>query len=340
MTDLPIVARIAEQFDFSGPTASVGELGGGHINETFLVATPAGDYVVQRINRSVFADPQLLVDNVVTVSTHLRGELVPVLVAARRGGWLVREGGDAWRAWRRVAGAETIREPTPARVGSAAHLLGRFHAGLADLDPDAVGEVLPDFHDPARRLRMLRAVVEADPRGRVRGVEAEIAAAFAAEPLAGIAEDLVARVPRRVAHNDAKLDNVLFRGNDAVCLVDLDTVMPSAWFWDVGDLLRTAATRAAEDDPRPDRSVVDPVLAASIVTGYRGGLGSSVTLTRWEDEALKRSGAIVTYEQALRFLTDWIAGDVYYRTTRPEQNLDRARAQLGLLASMPGTVGS
>jgi Ser/Thr protein kinase RdoA (MazF antagonist) len=142
-----------------------------------------------------------------------------------------------------------------------------------------------------------------------------------------------------VAHNDAKLDNVMFRGDDAIALVDLDTVMPSAWFWDVGDLLRTAATAAAEDEPRVERSVVDPVLYRSILAGYRAGLARTA-LAEAESEALDVAGAIVTYEQALRFLTDWIAGDAYYRTTRAGQNLDRARAQLGLLASMPGTVGA
>ena len=175
----------------------------------------------------------------------------------------------------------------------------------------------------------------ADPCGRVKGVGAEIEAAFAAAPLAAIADDLVARVPRRVAHNDAKLDNVLFRGDDAVCLVDLDTVMPSAWFWDVGDLLRTASTRAAEDEPRVGRSVVEPELYQAVVAGYRE---ADAPATGAEADALEHAGAIVTYEQALRFLTDWIAGDVYFRTTRPDQNRDRARAQLGLLASMPGTV--
>jgi hypothetical protein len=298
---------------------------------------------VQRINHSVFDDPDLLVDNVVTVSAHLDGELVPELVTTRAGGWLVRDAvtRDAWRAWRRVDDAETLAVPTPARVHSAAHLLGRFHAGLADLDPDAVGEVLPDFHDPTRRLQLLRDVVAADPCGREAGARAEIDAAIAAAPLARIADHLIARVPRRVAHNDAKLDNVLFRGDEAICLVDLDTVMPSAWFWDVGDLLRTASSRAAEDEPQTDRSLVDPELYRSILAGYRAGLSSvaGVVPSVAEEEAIERAGAIVTYEQALRFLTDWIAGDVYYRTSRPGQNLDRARAQLALLASMPGTVG-
>src|SRR5205807_224787 len=201
------------------------------------------------------------------------------------------------------------------------------HRGVAGLDPAALVETLPGFHDPARRLAALRAVAADDPCGRADGVAAEIGAAEAGEPLAARAADLGARAPRRVCHYDAKLDNVLFSPDgEAVCLVDLDTVMPGAWFWDVGDLLRSAATTAAEDEPDPSRVTVEPALYQAILDGYAGGLGPDVA-TPAETEAVGYAGAIVTYEQAVRFLTDWIAGDVYYRISRPAQNLDRARAQ-------------
>jgi Ser/Thr protein kinase RdoA (MazF antagonist) len=144
--------------------------------------------------------------------------------------------------------------------------------------------------------------------------------------------DTLAAVPTRVVHNDAKLDNLLFRDGEAVCLVDLDTLMPGAWLWDVGDLLRTTSTASPEDDPA---ATVDPALYRAAINGYRQALAGA---TAAELDAIEIAGAVVTFEQAVRFLTDWIAGDVYYRTWRPGQNLDRARAQLGLLASMPGTV--
>jgi hypothetical protein len=119
-----------------------------------------------------------------------------------------------------------------------------------------------------------------------------------------------------------------------VCVIDLDTVMPGAWFWDVGDLLRTAATSAAEDDPAPETVVVDPGLYDAVMRGYRRGV-SAGPVQSVELDALEVAGAVVTYEQAVRFLTDWLAGDLYYRTDRPGQNRDRARAQLRLFASMP-----
>ena len=231
----------------------------------------------------------------------------------------------------RVDGPRPPPTTTPAGVASAANLLGRFHAGLADLGADAVLRDLarlPRSGTPARDCcaRSLPPIPAAEPRAwRPRS-----RAAFAAAPLAGDRGRSRRHVPRRVAHNDAKLDNVLFRAGEAVCLVDLDTVMPSAWFWDVGDLLRTASTHAAEDDPRPGTLVSSSRRAVSLDT-RRLPSGSS-RRSRPRPRRTKRwngPGAIVTYEQALRFLTDWIAGDVYYRTSRPGQNLDRARAQLG-----------
>jgi Ser/Thr protein kinase RdoA (MazF antagonist) len=227
-----------------------------------------------------------------------------------------------------------VGAPSPATLRTAGALLGRFHTLVADMDPTALIETLPGFHDPARRLAALREMLAADPCGRVATVEAEIALVLDAEPLVRSASELAARVPLRVAHNDAKLDNMLFAGGEAVCLVDLDTVMPGAWFWDVGDLLRSASAPAEEDEP--DRAVVDPERYRAILDGYRATLVAGGSAVAAELEALEICGAVVTYEQAVRFLTDWIAGDVYYRTSRPAQNLDRVRAQLRLLASMPG----
>jgi hypothetical protein len=132
----------------------------------------------------------------------------------------------------------------------------------------------------------------------------------------------------------------LFRAGEAVCLVDLDTIMPTAWFWDVGDLLRTATTPVPEDDARTERAVADGETYRAVLDGYCSAIAAAPDVVAAEREALEHAGAIVTYEQALRFLTDWIAGDVYYAIARPGQNLDRARNQLHLLASMPGTVRS
>ena len=310
--------------------------GGGHINETYRVTAPAGDLVLQRINRAVFPDPDAVTANIVALHRHLRDAgLLPEPVPTLDGRWLLDGDPAPWRAWRRVPGAAPPAAPTVPVARAAGRMLGQFHRAVAGLDPAEFVETLPGFHDPARRLAALRTVVAEDPCARAAGVAEEIGFAESGAPLAVVAADLTARVPRRVCHYDAKLDNVLFADGEAVCLVDLDTVMPGAWFWDVGDLLRSAATTAAEDEPDVGRVAVEPGLYAAVLDGYRAGLGPD-TATPAESEALDSAGAIVTYEQAVRFLTDWIAGDVYYRITRPTQNLDRARAQFRLLASMPG----
>jgi N-acetylhexosamine 1-kinase len=316
---------------FAAGVEAVRPFGGGHINETFLVAGPTGELVLQRLNLAVFPDPDGLTANVLAVHRHVGGAGMPEPVPTLNGEWLLRDGSGAWRAWRRVPGAAPVVRSTPAAARAAGRLLGEFHRRLAGLDPAALTETLPGFHDPGRRLAALREAVAADPQGRAAGVAEEIAAAEAGEPLVALAADLSARVPRRVCHYDAKLDNVLFSASgEAVCLVDFDTLMPGAWFWDVGDLVRSASSPAAEDDPAAE---VVPELYRAVLDGYRAGLGDAVPA---ESEALGHAGAIVTYEQAVRFLTDWIAGDVYYRISRPTQNLDRARAQFRLLATMPG----
>jgi Ser/Thr protein kinase RdoA (MazF antagonist) len=332
MTDIASVQRVAAHFGW-GPVF-VERVRQGHINETFFVASPTGDYVLQRLNRSVLTDIEGITANILTVHGHISDNVVPDPIASPDGHWLVYDDDDVWRAFARVPDAAPVADITPVSAESAGNLLGQFHAGVADLDPARISETMPKFHDVHRRLRELRQVVEADPCGRACTVPQEIEMALAAAPLADLAEDLARRAPRRVGHNDAKLDNLLFRDGTAVCLVDLDTVMAGAWFWDVGDLLRTAATIAAEDGPLPGAGVVDPSLYDAVLRGYRHGV-SGVRMEGAEIDAVEAAGSIVTYEQAIRFLTDWLAGDVYYRTSRPEHNRDRARAQLRLLGVMP-----
>jgi N-acetylhexosamine 1-kinase len=333
VTGLPAVAA---RFALDAPVGDVQPFGDGLINDTYLVTTVRTEYVLQRVNPEVFEDPELVMRNIELVTRHLDGRYVPELVTTRSGSPLTYDDeGYVWRAWRRLPGAAAIAMPTPVHVAHASELLARFHTALADFVPAQLGETLPGFHDPAARLDALRTAVARDPHGRVATCVREIDAALDASDLTNIAADIVARVPCRVAHNDAQLNNVLFRNDDAVCLVDLDTVMPTAWFWDLGDLLRSASSYGAEDDPIAAHNEIVPELYETILTSYRR---AAIGATSDELDAVGHAGPIVTYEQALRFLTDWIAGDIYYRTTRPAQNLDRARAQLALLASMRGTV--
>jgi Ser/Thr protein kinase RdoA (MazF antagonist) len=329
-------ARVASE-RFGWEAVDLVELTDGHINDTYLVRTGHGDgYVLQRINLAVFPDPDAISSNIEVVHRHLRGALLPDPVSAPDGAWLLRNGDEVWRASRQVPGAGPCTELTPESAWQAGSLLGRFHVSLADFDPVQLAVTLPGFHDLRSRLNQLVSVVEADPCGRVEGARHEIDQALERSALADVADDLVSKVPLRAAHYDGKLDNFLFRADEAVCLVDLDTLMPGQWFFDLGDLLRTASTTASEDCPDPERVSVDPELYDAVIDGYLESVPESL-LTREEGVALHVAGALATWEQALRFLTDWLGGDPYFRITRPGQNLDRARAQLSLLSTMPGS---
>jgi Ser/Thr protein kinase RdoA (MazF antagonist) len=325
------VLRVARQFGMS-PT-SVSRVTDGHINESYFVETPDGAYVVQRINRSVFSDPDGIMGNLLVVHRSLGGALVPAPVAAVDGRWLVEDGADVWRALERVPKGVAPGAPTVDNAGRAGELLGFFHARVAAIDPQVLVVTLPRFHDVGRRLDDLLAVVSADPHGRLDTCADEVDLARSGAPLVALAQDFEVRTPLRVVHNDAKLENFVFRDGEAVSIVDLDTLMPGRSLWDVGDLVRSASTSAPEDETDLARVVVDPARYGAIMAGYRRGVGDAATDV--EIEAADAAGAIATYEQALRFLTDWLAGDVYFRTLRPRHNLDRARAQFRLLRSMP-----
>lgn len=306
----------------------------GHIHDSFVVTDPSGRFLLQRVNRAVFPDPVALSANLAAARRVLGAGVVPTPVADPDGACTVEVAGGTWRAFVLVEGSAAPPHPTPAALRSAGGLLGRFHAGLAALDAGAVVEVLPRFHDLGRRLCELRAAVERDEAHRAAAAGPDIDRALADAPLAAAVDGLAATLPRRVAHNDAKLDNLIFRRGRAVCLIDLDTLMPGHWFWDVGDLLRSASSTAAEDTTAPAEVSVDPRRYAAVLEGYRHAM-TGVTLGAAELDALEVAGAAATYEQALRFLTDWLAGDRYYRTARPDHNRDRARSQLALLGAMP-----
>jgi hypothetical protein len=331
VTRLDTATRVAAQF--VDPVLGVERFGGGLINETFLVHSSTHDIVLQRLNLEVFAEPDAVMANIATVSVFVGDTLLPRPLRTIAGDWFAHEAGEAWRAWVRVPDARTELKSSPVIARSAGALLGRFHSSVADLDPESMADTIPCFHDLNRRFDALQEAIAADTARRAAATGELIDVALSREPLVELASEMLARVPRRVAHNDAALANMLFVQDDAVCLVDLDTLMPTAWFWDVGDLVRTAATVQAEDDPS---AMVDHDLYAAIHEGYRA---TAPQMTPAEIQALDVAGTIVAYEQALRFLTDWLEGDVYYRVVRREQNLDRARAQLGLVASMPDTVG-
>jgi N-acetylhexosamine 1-kinase len=298
--------------------------GDGHIHDTYLDVTPDGRVLIQRLNTDVFADPGALMRNVFTVVDHVR----PPFTVFRN--WTDRAG----VTWRAISFVEGTRAPDPVvtviDAGAVGRAIGAFHAAVADLDPDWLEVLLPAFHDPTARWRELERVAAASERADAKE---ELDRLAAHRHLADVAAAwLPPAVPVRVAHFDAKAANVLLdvETGAPVTVVDLDTVMPGSWLWDIGDMVRSTAATAVEDDALG--MAMDPEKWHAAVSGYLHVAGD--LLTDGEREAIPDAGPVVTWEQAVRFLTDHLAGDVYYRVTRPGHNRQRARAQLALLESM------
>jgi hypothetical protein len=334
-------------FDLPGACTAVAALKRGHIHDTLVGTWRTGEgarrVVLQRVNTHVFRAPDLLMDTWLRVTEHVRGKLAgkPDLerrclraIRTRAGGLLHADAhGALWRAFPFIEGARSFDVPDgPARAQEAARAFGAFAAQLADLDPATVPESIPHFHDFAHRLAAFEAAAGSDPHARARACARELDAArrLAAEVQRALAGEGAAQLPVRVVHNDCKLNNVLFDDASAegLCVIDLDTVMPGSVLADFGDLARTAACPAPEDEPDLARVHVDARLYEAIARGYLAGAGA--LLTPIERALLPLGGPLIALETGIRFLTDHLSGDLYFRIHRPGHNLDRARVQMRL----------
>lgn len=330
----------------TGTVADVRRLGNGLINDTYLVLTAepdAPDYVLQRINTSVFADVNALQRNISVVTSHIRRKLeaggyddvdrrVLTFVPDRLTGntWL-RDGDGCWRLSVYIPQTVTLEAVTPDTSYNAGRAFGQFQAMLVDVG-EPLYETIPDFHNMEFRLAQLRSAVDIDPVGRVAEVldllsEIDSRAESMCEPermhRAGL-------LPKRVCHCDTKVNNILFDTDGRVlCVIDLDTVMPSFVFSDYGDFLRTGACTTAEDEPDLSRIAFDMDIFEAFTRGYLSVAGDF--LVKAEIDWLPMSVAMFPYMQAVRFLTDYINGDTYYKINYPEHNLVRTRAQLRYL---------
>ena len=325
----------------------------GHIHDTIVARchSARGDterFVVQRVNAGVFRDPEALERNLTCVSDHLfaalrargvadpeRRALRPVRLPAGRALHRTADGGW-WRAFPFIEGTRAIDTPdSREQAERAARAFGGFVADLADLEPGRLGETIPRFHDLAGRREALERAAKRDAAGRAAEVGAELDAAGRAADRVLTAPGLApGALPRRVVHNDCKLNNLLFddRTGEALCVVDLDTVMPGTVLFDFGELARTGACPAAEDERDLDRVRVDPELFRALANGFTAGARG--LLEQREIRALALAGPLMALENGVRFLTDHLEGDRYFRIARPGHNLDRARAQLRLAARM------
>ena len=339
---------IAGRFEIAGNITEIRPLGNGLINDTFLVVTDGPDnYVLQRINQSIFRDVDLLQHNIDCVTRHIRGKLeaagetdidrkvLRFLPEKESGKSYWTDGKEWWRVSVFIRDAVTYEAVTPEYAGYAGVAFGRFEAMLADI-PDKLGETIPDFHNMELRARQLREAVAADAAGRMADpeVRAIVDDVFKYEEEMCKAERMHREgiLPKRICHCDTKVNNMLFdREGNILCVIDLDTVMPSFVFSDFGDFLRTAANTGAEDDPDLDNVNFNMEIFNAFAKGYISTAGEF--LTPVEKENLPFAATLFPYMQAVRFLADYINGDTYYKIKYPEHNLVRTRAQWKLFLS-------
>ena len=341
-------ARVADRFAVAGRFVRSERFGSGHIHETYLAHyaghRSASRSVIQRLNQGVFPDPERLMANVQAVTEALAADspshALRLIPTRDERAFLRDEEDECWRCFELIADGESYDSVGDARRAyQAALAFGRF-ADCVCAQSLALHEIIPRFHHTPNRLADLREAVHGDPlerRARSRPV-LEMVEGLA--PLAPVLVDAITRglVKERIAHNDAKINNVLFDASgEALCVVDLDTVMPGTPLFDFGDLVRTASCEAPEDCTELDRVEMSETLYEAIHAGFLDAVGARLRSS--ERELLPAAGVVITLETGVRFLTDYLNGDHYFRIARPEHNLDRARCQLHLALDIAAKLG-
>lgn len=350
---MPIFSRealenAARQFLLCDAIDAIVPYGSGHIHDTFLV-TPKQKrprYILQRINTQVFENPVHIMENTVPVTQHLAkrtfgaiGRQTPLtFLEAANGQYLhVDADGHSWRMSLFVENTITYQLPdSPHVFYEAARAFGHFFAMLSDYPVHTLHETIPRFHDTLYRYEQLDAAILQDPLGRAKAVQQEIAFSMAHQQEAAVLNDmhLAGRLPLRVTHNDTKLNNVLLDATSGkgVCVLDLDTVMPGLSVHDYGEAIRYGANTAQEDET--DLRLCS--LSLSMFEAYTIGFLEEASAVLLEEEiaAFPLGAKMMALENGIRFLADYLLGDVYYKIKRPDHNLDRARTQFHLIKDM------
>lgn len=344
--------EIARNFQTGADFLSAVPCQSGHINNTFVGTYRRDDarvrFVHQWLNHHVFQQPEKVMENIERVTTHLHRQLLAAacpdperralsIVPALDGRSFHRTAdGHYWRTFRFIEDAHTCEAvESAAQAAEVARAFGAFQQQLVGLDGPRLHETIPAFHDTPRRFAALVDAIETDPYNRAHEVRREIDFATTRQPLHSTLVDLQAagKIPERITHNDTKLNNVMLtRAGEGICVIDLDTVMPGLVLYDFGDMIRTATSTTPEDEQDLSKVAMQMPMFRALVDGYLSTARSF--LNPVERDHLAFSGKLITLELGMRFLTDHLLGDRYFKIHRPGQNLDRARSQFALVASI------
>ncbi len=343
---------IARHFQTDADFLSAEPCSSGHINDTFVGRYQRDGtevrFIHQWINHHVFKQPERVMENIDRVTSHQRRQLVESgcpdperralsIVPALDGRPYHRTSeGRYWRTFRFIEDAHTCEAvESAAQAAEVARAFGAFQQQLVDLPGARLHETIPAFHDTPSRFAALVRAIEADPHDRAREVRREIDFALHRETITGrlLALHAAGHIPERITHNDTKLNNVMLTAaGEGICVIDLDTVMPGLALYDFGDMVRTATSSTVEDERDLSKVGMQMPMFRALVDGYLSAARDFLTLA--ERDHLAFSGKLITFEIGLRFLTDHLLGDTYFKIHRPGQNLDRCRTQFALVESI------
>ncbi len=345
--------EISRQFQIYGEIQHAETFKIGHINETYSATYDQGGtrvrYIHQKINSHVFQNPPAVMKNLMRVTTHLRRKLELqdasditrrslILIPTRNGQSFYRNGNNEfWRTFVFVEGVQTFESvQSPEQALQAGRAFGEFQSLLVDLPGGRLIETIPNFHNTRKRFTALQQAIQKDHYNRAREAKAEIDFALAHENIVDVILDAMARgrIPERITHNDTKFNNVMLdmKTGEAMCVVDLDTVMPGCALYDFGDMVRTTTSPTLEDEKDLAKVTMQMPVFKKLAEGYFSNAGSF--LTQAEKNLMAFSGKLITFEIGIRFLTDFLSGDTYFRIHRPGHNLDRSRTQFKLVESI------
>lgn len=349
------ISSILKHFRIKGECLNAFPSGSGHINDTYLAQLQQEgvkiSYIVQRINHHVFRNPPAMMENIVRVTQHIRKKLeargvgeisrrvLNVIFTSAGSSYYQDPDGNYWRVYDYIENARTYDMINTANQAfEAACMFGGFLEMLSDFPDPPLHETIPGFHDGLKRLEAFQQAVTADPHDRAKKARQEIEFVLAHTGLFAVLPDLVknGKIPVRPTHNDTKINNVLLdeTTGKGVCVIDLDTVMPGLSLFDFGDLARSTLSSANEDERDPSKIKIDMSRFEAILKGFLSGVGN--ILTKTERNHLVFSTKLITQVIGIRFLTDYLLGDIYFKIHRDEHNLDRCRSQFKLVQLLMG----
>ena len=342
------INEVLNYYKDMGKALSVCEYGNGHINDTYLVKYSDRDIILQCINKSIFKEPKKLMDNISGVTLFLRDKIIKnggdpdretlnLVKTCDNDFYVETERGNMWRAYDFVKDAVCFEQvESSEEFYEAGYAFGNFQNLLSDYPVKTLHEIIPDFHNTEVRFYTFKAIVEEDALGRTGSVKEEIDFFLNREKYTGIFNRALQNkeIRLKVTHNDTKLNNILFdeESKKALCVIDLDTVMPGIAAFDFGDAIRFGANTGLEDERDLSKVSLSMELFEAFTKGFLKACGKS--FNKKEIELLPMGALLMTYECGLRFLGDYIAGDKYFKISREGQNLDRARTQIKLIKDM------